>query len=104
MKCPKCKDIFPKGNQYCLNCGTRPVKKRRWAWVVVMVATPIIIGFLVWMLTIMAKEDDGVGIIFVGLVIVLWARLAVHIYQWLRWTRPVDSDKTAASDSGQSSS
>jgi hypothetical protein len=94
MKCPKCKHDYPRGGKFCSNCGYEP--KEYWWWFIIGAALAAV-G--VWrMLKGVwegALDDLAFGGGFLGLGI--WTFIT-H-YRWLRWTRPLESNEIAPSDS-----
>jgi hypothetical protein len=99
MECPNCKDDYPKGGKSCPNCGFEPMKMRRLI-ISFLIAAPLFIAIMTSILIM--EEDDGgwLSIIIAGPALGSWMWLGIYYYRWLRWTRPVDSYKAVASDSG----
>ena len=98
MKCPKCKNDFPRGGSFCPHCRFEPTKRHR-LMLSFLIATPLMITIMTWLLILAVDEKNWQNLISGGLALGLLVMLSVQNYRWLRWTRPSDSDKAAASDS-----
>ena len=63
-----------------------------------MIAAPVFIAIMTWILIIRVAEESWVGIFSGGLILILWVRLGINNYRWFRWTRPIDSMETLSQE------
>ena len=95
MKCPECKDGYPKGARFCPNCGYEPLKKRR-AHLAFLVLTIPVVALTTWLSIASADEKNWLGVIMRMGILVLWVWFAVYSYRWIQWTQPIDSEEALA--------
>ena len=99
FKCPRCRDYFPKGGRFCPNCGIEA--RTLWRWEILITLPTLLLGGT-WYVIRGVVDENWLYIIFGGLLLIGWTLCVVYLLLWFRWTRPVDSDTTLASE-GESS-
>lgn len=96
MKCPKCRNGFPKGGRFCPNCGFEPMGKltRNLALAMMLVNFPVAMIILLRGV----PGESWFDIITGGLSLTGVAGSGVYLYLWYRWTRPADLHYVGACD------
>ena len=96
MKCPKCREGYPKGARFCPNCGFEAMKKRR-SYLIFLILTPPFIALAAWLVVISVNEMNWLQVITRAGVISVWAWMAAYSYRWLRWAAPAESGEVCHS-------
>ena len=65
-----------------------------------LIATPLFIAIMTWILIMEVDEGDWLSIITGWPVLGLWMWLGIYNYRWLRWTKPVGPKETSSQKAG----
>ncbi|UCE45881.1 MAG: hypothetical protein JSU93_03155 [Methanobacteriota archaeon] len=85
MRCPNCRNDFPRGGKYCPNCGKKMEQHSRLYIAIVLALAPLV-AFFAWR-DIRSLDDEPLNIIPILLFLGPSAFGFINLYRWFRWTR-----------------